>query len=105
MIADPRREIYSRYRIEKSPWAIFSPRAWPDLVKGYRLKRAGEIDSTTFGLPADFLIDHTGRIVRCAYGAHSSDQWSVDYLITLTRGERSSEQDHAQSWRQPSSEG
>ena len=74
IVADPRREIYAQYRIEKSPWAILSPRAWPGLVKGYRLKKAGTLDSTTFGLPADFLIDFTGRIVRCAYGAHSSDQ-------------------------------
>ncbi len=83
MIADPRREIYARYQIEKSPWAIFSPGAWPGLVKGYRLRKAGTIDSTTFGLPADFLIDSTGRIVHCAYGAHSGDQWSVDDVLTL----------------------
>jgi peroxiredoxin len=82
MIADPRREIYARYRIEKSPRAILSPRAWPGLVKGYRLKKAGRIDSTTFGLPADFLIARTGEIVDCAYGAHSSDQWSVDDVLT-----------------------
>jgi peroxiredoxin len=85
MIADPRREIYARYRIEKSPWAILSPGAWPGLVKGYRLRKAGTIDSTTLGLPADFLIDSDGRIVHCAYGAHSSDQWSVDDVLTLAR--------------------
>jgi peroxiredoxin len=87
MIADPRREIYAQYRIEKSPWAILSPGAWPGLVKGYRLKKAGKIDSTTFGLPADFLIDSTGHILHCAYGAHSSDQWSVDDVLVLARNE------------------
>ncbi len=75
----------AQYRIEKSPRAILSPRAWPGLVKGYRLKKAGRIDSTTFGLPADFLIDSSGRIVDCAYGAHSSDQWSVDDVLSLAR--------------------
>jgi peroxiredoxin len=94
MIPDPQREIYARYRIETSPWAILSPAAWPGLVSGYRLKKAGEIDSTTFGLPADFLIDSAGRIVHCAYGAHSSDQWSVDDVLKLAWSERSSERDH-----------
>jgi peroxiredoxin len=89
MIPDPRRQIYSRYRIEKSPWAILSPGAWPGLVKGYRLRKAGKIDSTTFGLPADFLIDSTGRIVDCAYGAHSGDQWSVDDVLLLSRDQPS----------------
>jgi peroxiredoxin len=85
MIADPRREIYVRYRVERSPWAILSPRAWPGLVKGYRLKKAGKIDSTTLGLPADFLINSSGQIVNCAYGAHSSDQWSVNDVIRFAR--------------------
>jgi peroxiredoxin len=87
MIADPRREIYAQYRIEKSPWAILSPAAWPGLINGYRLRKAGKMDSTTFGLPADFLIDSTGQIVNCAYGAHSSDQWSVDDVLRLARDE------------------
>lgn len=83
MIADPRREIYAQYGIETSLWALLNPGAWPGLVKGYRLKKAGKIDSTTLGLPADFLIDSTGRILRCAYGAHSSDQWSVDDVLAM----------------------
>jgi peroxiredoxin len=89
MIADPQRETYVQYRIEKSPWAILSPGAWPGLVKAYRLKKAGKIDSTTFGLPADFLIDSSGRIVHCNYGADSSDQWSVDHVLMLVRDARS----------------
>jgi peroxiredoxin len=91
LIADPRREIYARYRIETSPWAILSPKAWPGLVKGYRLKKAGTIDSTTFGLPADFLIDSAGRIVHCSYAAHASDQWSVDELLERARGQSADE--------------
>jgi peroxiredoxin len=86
LIADPRREIYRRYQVEASPWAIMSPRAWPALFRGYRLKRAGVFDSTTLGLPADFLIDASGLVIDCKYGSHASDMWSVDELLALARG-------------------
>jgi peroxiredoxin len=88
LIADPAREIYARYRVETSPLAVLSPMAWPGLVQGYHLKKAGAFDSTPFGLPADFLIDGHGRIVAVHYGAHSGDQWSVDDVLALAKGER-----------------
>ncbi len=85
LISDPGREIYSRYQVETSPWAILSPMSWPGLLKGYRLRKAGVFDSTIFGLPADFLIDGSGRIIDCSYGVHSSDQWSVDDVLGRAR--------------------
>jgi peroxiredoxin len=81
LIADPRREIYSRYGIETSPWAILNPMAWPGLIEGYRLREAGDFDSTTLGLPADILVDAEGRIIDCHYGAHAGDQWSVEDVL------------------------
>lgn len=88
LIADPAREIYARFGIETSPWAVLSPLAWRALIEGYRLKKAGTFDSTTRGLPADFMIDPRGRIAACHYGAHASDQWSVDDVLTHAADQR-----------------
>jgi len=85
LIADPKRSIYKKYAVEKSPWAILSPQAWPSLLRGYKLKAAGKIDSTPFGLPAEFLIAPDGRIIDCHYGSHSSDQWSVDDVLKIAQ--------------------
>jgi hypothetical protein len=38
------------------------------------------------GLPADFLIAPSGRINAVKYGTDAYDQWSVDELVTLTKG-------------------
>lgn len=83
VIADPGRVFFDAYRIERSPFAVIQPRAWKNLIAGYRLRPSALPDSSIFGLPADFLIDATGRIVACHYGAHSSDQWSLDTMLRL----------------------
>jgi len=85
LIADPNRSIYKKYAVERSLWSIFSPQAWPNLLKGYKLKAAGKIDSTPFGQPAEFLVAPDGRIIDCHYGSHSSDQWSVDDILKIAR--------------------
>jgi hypothetical protein len=39
-----------------------------------------------FGLPADFLIEPSGRISAVKYGTDAYDQWSVDELLGLAKG-------------------
>jgi hypothetical protein len=36
-------------------------------------------------LPAEFLLDPSGRIVACKYGSDIYDQWSVDELLAEAR--------------------
>ncbi|MBY0456677.1 MAG: hypothetical protein K2V38_05015 [Gemmataceae bacterium] len=43
------------------------------------------------GLPAEFLIDATGRIVAGKYGKSAYDQWTVDELLDLAGKQRGSE--------------
>jgi peroxiredoxin len=88
VIADPQKRFYKAYGVEKSIWAILSPLAWPNLVRGYRLRAAGALDSTPLGLPADVLVGADGRIVDCHNGSHSSDQWTVDDVLRLAREQR-----------------
>jgi peroxiredoxin len=83
VIADPHKKLYRQYGVEMSPWAILSPLAWPNLIKGYRLRPAGKLDSSPFGLPAEFLISPEGIIIASHYGSHSSDQWSVDDILQI----------------------
>jgi hypothetical protein len=87
VIADPEKRLYEAHGVESSIWAIASPLAWPSLVRGYRLRAAGSIDSTPLGLPADVLIGADGRVVDCHYGTHSSDQWTVDDVLRRAGGE------------------
>jgi peroxiredoxin len=83
VIADPTRKFFNRYRIEKSAFAVIGPRAWPSLIAGYRMRPSFNPDSSTFGLPADFLIGTDGRIMDCHYGTHAADQWTLDTMLRL----------------------
>jgi peroxiredoxin len=85
VLADAERVFYKQYRAESSPLAILSPKAWPDLVRGYRFKFSGIPDSSPFGQPADFLIGRDGKIIDCHYGTYASDQWSVDDVLKIAK--------------------
>src|SRR5947208_3851016 len=92
LIADPNRELYQRYGVERGAGSLLSGRA-------LRAAMAGEVaavgSSTTkrgvlgpvkptggrFGLPADFLIAPDGRVAAVKYGQHAYDQWTVDELL------------------------
>lgn len=37
------------------------------------------------GLPGDFLIDESNRIVAAHYGQHADDSWDVGDVITKAR--------------------
>ncbi|MBA0126206.1 AhpC/TSA family protein [Haloechinothrix sp. YIM 98757] len=98
VLADPDRELYSRFGVESSPKSNLHPRAWSTPLKWrswsvvVRAVRAGgkvgpQGESMT-GLPADFLIDSGGRVLAAKYGSHANDQWSVDELLRLARTAR-----------------
>jgi peroxiredoxin len=94
VVADPQRVLYAEFGVETSHRAVTNPRAWttplkpsvyPVVLRGLRNggspgPRHGE---TVLGLPADFLIDPTGRVLALRYGRHANDQWSADELIAL----------------------
>jgi peroxiredoxin len=65
VIADPDRWLYREFAVDSPPWT------------GFR-RRLGRSS-----LPADFLIDGSGRLFACRQGRHPNDQWSVDELLAL----------------------
>ncbi len=88
LCADPQGLLYRELGVGRSLSAVANPRAWPSLLRGSLQGLAGNLreGEDPLTLPADFLVDSSGRIVACKYGEHADDQWSVDEI--LSRAER-----------------
>ena len=94
-IADPDKRYYKEFGVESSPRALLDPRAWGSIIRGVALTSLGRFrapavhqDGGHLGLPADFLIDTTGRVIAAKYGTHADDQWSVDDVLAHARAAR-----------------
>lgn len=89
VIGDPSHNLYRKYGVEKSIWAVLSPCAWTASIKGNLKKdkpKLGGIPSGgVLGLPADFLVASDGSIKAAHYGKHADDQWDVDEILRLAR--------------------
>ena len=94
LIPDPARRLYAEFAVGSARRSLADPRAWPVLARGsvrttWRVLRRRERAPAAaqphgrLGLPADFLIDGTGRVAAVRYGVHAADQWSVDDLLSL----------------------
>jgi hypothetical protein len=84
-IADPDKKLYKAFGVETSLMSVLNPNAWPAAVKGL-VKQGPHLPSrgeSALGLPADFLIDRSGKLVAVKYGTHAFDQWDVDELLGL----------------------
>lgn len=98
VIADPDKRIYAEFGVEKSPRSVLNPRAWPAVFRGLGRHIGavgkGEEHLTpltpkggSFGLPGDFLIASDGRVIASKYGEHAYDQWTVDEVLELAKGQ------------------
>jgi peroxiredoxin len=94
VVADPDKRLYREFGVESAPRALLDPRAWLPIVRAvlrslWTVARGRERlparvpHGGRTGLPADFLVDHTGRVVAVKHGEHAYDQWSVDELLAL----------------------
>jgi hypothetical protein len=54
--------------------------ATKSLVRG---KMGVNMENGPLGLPADFLVSPTGKVLAFKYGAHAYDQWEVDELLAI----------------------
>jgi peroxiredoxin len=93
VIADPEKRFYRDFGVESSPRALLDPRAWGAIARGATMTLLGRFrapatkqDGGHLGLPADFLIERSGRVRAAKYGRHAYDQWSVDELLAHARG-------------------
>ena len=108
VIADPDKELYAEFGVEKSPRAVLTPGAWGAIVRGASHNVAAAArgkeklapmnpKNGSFGLPGDFLIASDGRVVASKYGTHAYDQWSVDEVLALAKSYTPSGADAAPS--------
>ena len=99
VIPDPDKRLYTDFGVERSPRALFDPRAWLPIVRAVVHSVQQTIRDRrpvpplmphggSLGLPADFVIASDGRVLALKYGRHADDQWSVDELLSLVRSMR-----------------
>ncbi|MDX1692761.1 MAG: redoxin domain-containing protein, partial [Ketobacteraceae bacterium] len=84
-VADPDRKLYKSYGVEPTWRALFSIGALKNAVKGVRefgVAMAPSLEAE-FGVPADFLIDESGKILALKYGTHADDQWTIDEVLDM----------------------
>jgi hypothetical protein len=83
MVGDPDRLLYKDFGVEQSV-RFMSFRALKaalqGMLKGHlALRNSGRV----MGLPADFLVAPSGKIIAVKYGADAYDQWSAEELLSL----------------------
>ena len=85
LISDPTKSLYKAFGVRTSIAAMLNPKMLPAGIKGiwhYGVKLP-EIRAASFILPADFLIDSSGKVLASKYGTHYDDQWNIDELLRL----------------------
>jgi len=84
VIPDPAKTHYRAFGVESSLTAMLHPKAlWAALQSVVRGKLGVNMENGPLGLPADFLLSSTGKVLAVKYGAHAYDQWEVDELLAL----------------------
>lgn len=89
-VADPTKAFYRRFGVETSLLAPLHPAVlWAGMRNVLATRRFyTRAENGILGLPADFLIEPTGRLVACRYGTHAYDNWDADELLRLTPATR-----------------
>ena len=98
VIADPDKKLYAEFGVEKSPRAVLNPGAWPGVIRGLGRTLGAAFrgkeklppmapKNGSLGLPGDFLIAPDGHVIASKYGAHAYDQWTVDEVLELAKGQ------------------
>jgi peroxiredoxin len=86
MVGDPKKAFYKEFGVETS-FGFMSLKALGAAMRGMAHGHFGlRLSGGPLGLPADFLISPSGRMNAVKYGTNAYDQWSVDELLTLTKG-------------------
>jgi peroxiredoxin len=86
VIPDPTKTHYRAFGVETSLWAALHPSVWVAGLRGVLRGHLGlKMENGPLGLPADFLLSPTGKVLAVKYGTHAYDQWDVDELLALTR--------------------
>lgn len=90
LVGDPKKILYKEFGVGTSFGFLNSGKALGAWTRGIAHGNFGlrSFPGGPLGLPGDFLIAPSGQIKAVKYGTHSYDQWSIDELITMSRGNR-----------------
>lgn len=81
IVADPQNTAHNTYQIQRSWWGKFRAMLvhMPALFAGLRLTRGAGVTTGNL-LPADFLIDETGKLVEAYYGKDAGDHIPIERI-------------------------
>ena len=86
LVADAKKVYYKEFGVESSLAFFLNTKAMAAAVRGIlRGHVPVKMTGGPLGLPADFLIEPTGRVRAVKYGRHAFDQWTVDELLGLAK--------------------
>jgi len=87
VLPDPEKQLYERYGLQTSLSSMLHPRAMGAALVGMFSAPHNPIDAKggLLGLPADFLINSEGTILKAKYGKHGDDHWEVDDVLGFTK--------------------
>lgn len=86
VVADPKKVYYRQAGVETSWFFWLSAKTLLAAIQSLlRFNFTLKMSGGPLGLPADILIDPSGRVVAVKYGTSAYDQWSVDELLTLAQ--------------------
>jgi len=88
IVADRQKAFYREYQSRFLWRKLFSPASWratfSAFTKGY-FPQFNRFEGGVVGLPSDFLVDKTGRIIDVHYGQHFGDSWTVSEVLSKVR--------------------
>ena len=86
LAADPTSDAHRIYGVERSLWRKLKAIVTrvPTLLKGLRLVGLAGLNTGNL-MPADFLIDQNGRIVKAYYGSDAGDRIPLEQIERLLR--------------------
>ena len=87
LIADPTKSLYRSFGVESSIMSVLNTKALRAAITGLWRHGVGlpGFGESALGLPADFLIDSSGRVLASKYGVHAYDHWEVNELLMLAQ--------------------
>lgn len=86
-VGDKEKRYYKQLGVESSLTSM-SLAAIVAALQSIRRGKVGlRMSGGILGLPAEFLVDPSGRVKAVHYGTHAYDQWNVDEILSAADGE------------------
>jgi peroxiredoxin len=85
IVADRQKAFYREYQSRFLWRKLFSAASWRATFSAFTMgyfPQFNRFEGGVVGLPSDFLVDKTGRIIDVHYGKHFGDSWTVSDVLS-----------------------